>query len=570
MELLIQLAWDRTDDSPVAAIQYGRRSMALARRLDFPRGECRSLLMLGWAFLRAGDYPTAVQTQLEARRLAERVGFAGGIIHADNALGYAYAEQGNYPAALRHYRRARRLALQKKDSVLLTPILGNIGQAFQHLGQLDSALHYTRQGYRADQRLRDWHSEIGDLALLGDMEAERGDTVAARRYYQQCIRRAVGMPVSYALCRAYLGLAHLAETRHAAAATRRYARQALRAGQQGYYPKGIFEASNYLARLSAAQGDTAAAFRYLTTAAVTRDSLFNHRQLAQVQALAFGEQMRQREQAEQELKHAARQRQKLLLALLGLLLLAGALLYLWLSRRQLAREVAFAREREQLEQRSHLAVLVAEENERRRIGSDLHDSLGQLLSAAKLSLHILERQLQRDAARPASAHLEQLANALGMLNTAIAEVRIIAHNLVPSALVKRGLAQAVREFAAKLRTGGQLSVHVEVFNLEGHLDQTVEGVLFRVIQELVQNIIKHARASEVTIQLVQGEQELTVTVEDNGVGFDAQALGPEAGIGLRNVQARMAYLGGQAHFDAAPGRGTTVTLEVPLAAAAAN
>jgi signal transduction histidine kinase len=94
-------------------------------------------------------------------------------------------------------------------------------------------------------------------------------------------------------------------------------------------------------------------------------------------------------------------------------------------------------------------------------------------------------------------------------------------------------------------------------------------VLFRVIHELVQNIVKHARATQISLQFVQGEEELTVMVEDNGVGFAPAALGPGAGIGLRNVQARVAYLGGRAHFDAAPGRGTTVTLEVPLRAVVA-
>ena len=91
----------------------------------------------------------------------------------------------------------------------------------------------------------------------------------------------------------------------------------------------------------------------------------------------------------------------------------------------------------------------------------------------------------------------------------------------------------------------------------------------RVVQELIQNIIKHAQANQLTVQLVQGADDLTVTVEDNGRGFDEQTLGPDAGIGLRNVRTRMAYLGGQAHFDTAPGRGTTVTLEVPLTKATA-
>ncbi|MCC3157872.1 histidine kinase [Hymenobacter sp. 15J16-1T3B] len=567
VELLIQLAWDRTDDNPVEAIRYGRRSLRLARQLNFPRGECRSLLMLGWAFLRAGDYPTAVHTQLQARQVAERAQFAGGLIHADNATGYAYAEQDNYNAAMRYYQRAKRLAEQKGDFVLLTPILGNIGQAFQHLGQIDSALHYTRRGYELDRRFHDWHSEIGDLALLGGMEAQRGDSAAARRYYQLCIRRAEGMPVSYALCRAYLGLARLAEANHSPDQALAYARQALRAGQRGYYPKGVFEASNYLAQVYAQRGDAAAAYRYLANAVVTRDSLFSQRKLAQVQALSFSEQLRQQELTEQHLKAEANRRQNLLLGALALTALSGGLLYLLLNRRRLQREVEFARERERLERQRLTAVLKAEENERRRIGSDLHDGLGQLLTAAKLNLHALNQQLHRTLDGQLNGNQTFIDNAVHVVDESFREVRSISHNLLPSALIKRGLPQAVSSFLNRL-PASDLRVNVETYGLEERLDPTVESMLFRMIQELVQNVVKHAQATEMTLQLLRDEQQLTIVVTDNGVGFASNAPGANPGIGLRNVHTRMAYLGGRAHFDAAPGRGTTVTLEVPLPVAA--
>ena len=114
----------------------------------------------------------------------------------------------------------------------------------------------------------------------------------------------------------------------------------------------------------------------------------------------------------------------------------------------------------------------------------------------------------------------------------------------------------------------RLKINMEVVGLDqgGRLEPTVENVLFRVIQELVQNILKHAQATQVTLQIIRHPDELTVMVEDNGVGFDPAALGEDAGIGLKNIESRMAFLGGRADFDAAPGRGTTVTLEIPLAA----
>ena len=566
VEYLIQLAWDRTDDNPLAAIGYGRQSLALARELRFTTGECRSLLMLGWAFMRAGNYPTAVQTQLQARRLAERVGYAGGIIHADNAIGYAYSEQGNYPAALRYYQRATVLARQRRDYVLLTPILGNIGQAWLNLGRPDSARRYLREGYGFDLRFRDQHSEIGDLSLLGDVEASSGHPAQARAYYLQTIERARGMPVSYALCRAYLGLARLAGAAHQPTLALVYGHEALEASRRGGYAKGVFEASGYLAEVYRAQNDYPTAYRYLAAAGATRDSLFSQVKVAQLQALAFGEQMHQQELAEQRLSAAAARRQRLLLVSLVALVGAAGFTYLLLNRRRLRREVEFAQERRQLERLRAQAVLDAEEAERRRIGADLHDGVGQLLTAAKLNLHALAEELSDNA--PAGSQL-LLAHALDVVDESFREVRSISHNLLPNALIRGGLGPAVRDFTSKISPGGRPHFHLVVTGLEEahRLDPALESVLFRVIQELVQNIVKHAQATEVTVQLLRRSHELCVLVEDDGVGFDPAALGSEEGIGLKNIESRMVYLGGRVDFDSRPGRGTTVTIEVPLPSA---
>ena len=242
-------------------------------------------------------------------------------------------------------------------------------------------------------------------------------------------------------------------------------------------------------------------------------------------------------------------------------LLAG-LAYLLYTRRRLRREVEFAQERTQLQQLRAKAVLEAEEAERRRIGSDLHDGVGQLLVAAKLNLSALSEQLNVQTI----GQQTMLQNALDVVDESFKEVRNISHNLMPNALIKRGLAQAVRDFLSKIAPDDRLKINLEVVGLDrgGRLDSTVENVLFRVIQELVQNIIKHAQATEVGLQIVRSDDELTIMVEDNGVGFDVAALGPEAGIGLKNIESRMAYLGGRAEFDSRVGRGTTVTLEVPL------
>ncbi|MGZ3884585.1 MAG: sensor histidine kinase, partial [Bacteroidia bacterium] len=113
---------------------------------------------------------------------------------------------------------------------------------------------------------------------------------------------------------------------------------------------------------------------------------------------------------------------------------------------------------------------------------------------------------------------------------------------------------------------GSLKINLEIVGLNERLDQVKEGVMFRVLQEIISNIVKHAKASEVTIQLIRHENELSLLVEDNGIGFNVKdKLNDEGGgIGLKNIQSRVQFLNGQIFYDSYEGKGTTVSIEVPL------
>ena len=208
------------------------------------------------------------------------------------------------------------------------------------------------------------------------------------------------------------------------------------------------------------------------------------------------------------------------------------------------------------------AVLAAEEAERHRIGADLHDGIGQLLSVVKINMNGLCEELRP---RLEADEAQRFGDALDLVDESVREVRGISHNLLPNALIKRGLARAVREFLDKLQRPGRLKIRLETLGLDApRLDPTVESALYRVIQELVQNIIKHAQATEVEMQIIRHAHELTLLVEDNGVGFDVPTHGAGDGVGLQSVGSRVAYLGGTLHVDSRIGRGTTVTATVPM------
>lgn len=206
------------------------------------------------------------------------------------------------------------------------------------------------------------------------------------------------------------------------------------------------------------------------------------------------------------------------------------------------------------------AILDAEEKERRRIAQDLHDGVGQLLSAAKLNLSNLESKITtHDEAQKLA-----MQNALSLVDDSVKEVRAVSHNMMPNTLIKLGLASAIREFITKLGNAPSLKVDLEIIGLDSRLENQLETVLYRVIQEIVNNIIKHAKASHISMQIIKHETELNVLIEDNGVGFDTSNIENYEGIGLKGIQTRIEYLNGSVHFDSTIGRGTTVIIDVPL------
>ena len=331
--LLTQLAYEHTQTNPLATISYGKQALQLAQQLRFRRGEALALIRLGSGFREAGNYPAALQVGLQGLRLSEVLRNPELTGRAFNALGYLYWEQGNSRPALAYFLRAKAIAEESHNMTLLTRVMGNIGNVYMQFNRLDSAYIYSQAGYVLDLSRHDLTSEVGDAATLGNIYAGLGRSQLAQHYYRSSIRRATGQRITFALCRAYLGQARLAQRLHGLRADSAlyFGRQALAAGQNGHYPKGVLEASQFLAAAHAARRDSAAAFRYLTLASETRDTLFGQTRMAQVQALDVNERLRQQELADQQAKIAGERRYYWLLAVLASTI--PVLLLLWRTNR---------------------------------------------------------------------------------------------------------------------------------------------------------------------------------------------------------------------------------------------
>lgn len=229
---------------------------------------------------------------------------------------------------------------------------------------------------------------------------------------------------------------------------------------------------------------------------------------------------------------------------------------------ELARRLDEAQQqRERLRQLSAQAMR-AQEEERKRVARELHDDTAQALTALLVKLRALERGVRDEGQR---RELEELR---GLVAHTLEGVRRLAVDLRPSTLDDLGLPAATMAYAQQFARIWGLPVHLRVDRLEGRLAPDVELALYRVLQEALANVAKHAGASQAWVSLRRGRSDLALKVRDDGRGFDVAAVlrERERGLGLFGMQERMALVGGSLSVRSRPGAGTEVVARVPLPA----
>lgn len=207
------------------------------------------------------------------------------------------------------------------------------------------------------------------------------------------------------------------------------------------------------------------------------------------------------------------------------------------------------------------AVLKGEEQERTRLAKDLHDGLGGMLSGIKFSLSNMKENL---IMTPDNA--QAFERSIDMLDSSIQEMRRVAHNMMPEVLLRYGLKTALEEFCNEINRSGAIHTNYQFIGTNASIDQTVAVTVYRIVQELVNNAIKHANAQNALVQLHVADQEklLTITIEDDGKGFDKNLLIQSRGMGWSNIQNRVEFLKGKIDVNSEPGKGTSVLIEINI------
>ncbi len=203
------------------------------------------------------------------------------------------------------------------------------------------------------------------------------------------------------------------------------------------------------------------------------------------------------------------------------------------------------------------AMISGQEKERKRLAEELHDNLGSSLTTVKLYFENLKSNVKDEQGLEVYHRTEQI------LDDTYETIRTMSHNRNNGVLASKGLIPSLQTLADKITSSNKLTVELIHHGLDKKLENSIELIIFRTIQELLNNIIKHAHATHATINLTSYDENLNIMVEDNGKGFNATVLPETEGMGLSNIEKRIENLDGTFEIDSHPGRGTTINIDIP-------
>jgi len=494
-----------------------------------------------------------------------------------NNLGLVYESIGDYDNAIVYEKMS--LPYKKGNSLAMARAIGNIGNAFMKKAMPDSGIVYEKRSFNLYSLVPDQQGMAVALGDIGNMYKDKHMNDSCLFYLLKAV--VISQKLAHAENTANIDddIATIYLERHDLVNSAKYVSLAAKYAPQITDIEFMQEHYSTMYEYFKQKGDIPQSFHYLEKLNAVNDSIFKQKINIQNQKIGFEYEYKQkkltdslnfRAQVAESEKQATASRNRMIVSLL-MLLVAVLLAVIWYNRVKLLRKqnivamqnVAMQEQKiRELENEKQIlasqAMLKGQEDERSRLARDLHDGLGGLLAGVKHSIINMKENVVITS--DAAAVFER---SLGMIDTAMKELRRVAQNMMPEALAKFGLEEALKDYCASSSTAA-CKVIFQSFGGPAQLDSATEIIIYRIIQELVYNALKHAEASQIMVQLVKGDDWITLSVEDNGKGFDVNKLKTAAGAGWSNISSRLDYLKGKIDLKSQQDMGTSVNIEIKI------
>jgi signal transduction histidine kinase len=527
---------------------YTKKAMAIAEKINNDSLMAYSLVAMGSYNYDKGNYDIAIEKAITAIRIFEKTANPAGILKAKTVMAQVYQLKNDLPRAQQILQENLQLFPKIDDVKIKIGTLHTLANVYGMQEKYKEALALDSQGIvlceveKTAFYKSSFYDNMANCYMYSNRFAE------AKKYFLLCLQIDSSFDNRKQMSDTYLNLGNLMLMQKKYTEAENYLKHSVSLSDTTGYQQGKYSAYLILSDLYKSTNQYEKAFETLQTANTVKAKIINETTEGKLAEL---ETVYQTEKKEQQLKLQQSQLSRKNFLLWGLGIVSALLIFTGFSfyrRRQIQNKMDLQAEVMKQQDLATKAIINAEENERKRIAAELHDGVGQMMSAAKMNLSAIENEM------PFKDETHESCK----------EVRSVSHQMMPNALLKSGLASAVKEFLDKIDNRIiKITLHAE--GLQERLESNTETVLYRVVQECVNNVIKHSGANKLDISLIRDVDGISVTVEDNGSGFDETDKQKFEGIGLKNISSRVAFLKGTVDFDSSPGKGTLVAIHIPIA-----
>lgn len=539
-------------------IKVAEQGIELASKLKDSMAYAELSRNMGVSYYFKGDYEKAASLYYTAARIYEQAGKEQPLAYVYNDIAKLFRKNRDLKRAADNYEKALAIFRTRKDSSGIQMILNESGVVYEYQGNYAEALKRYNASLQIAKRLKDEMGKSWSFNFIAGVYVLQSKYELAEDYNLQAlaIRQKLKDTFSIALSFSDLGVLYSAWGKPERALY--YFEESNKVAERMGYRELLSNNYAEMSKLANVNGDYKKALDFYTWHTQLKDSIFSSQKNRQVEELSTLYETNKKEQQIQEQQLTIKKRNSLIGIISGTALFALFIAYLLYNRYKWKQQAKMQTEILNQQELATRSVLEAEEKERSRIAKDLHDGVGQMMSAARMNLSSFYNTVQiKDESQNKS-----LNNIIQLVDESCKEVRAVSHSMMPAALLSKGLPDAVDELISKI-SSDQLKVSFHSEGFDQRLDSNTETILYRVIQECVNNMIKHADATELDISIIKDKDGISVTIEDNGKGFAYDPAKEDEGIGLKNIRSRIFFLKGTVDFDSSPGNGTLVAIHIP-------
>ncbi|MDR9366269.1 MAG: tetratricopeptide repeat protein [Balneolaceae bacterium] len=517
---------------------------------------------VGVVLVRLKRLEEAMEVFLQSAAYFEEAGDDVKLAMSHNNMAGIFADMGDYENAVRYNELA--LPVFQENDIQQYEIITLTNLAGQHLRleNFESAIEYNQLAEVIGEELQDQYALGIVYNNFGQIYFERGEIETSLDYYEKSLAAKKSIGINSNLVPTYNNLGQSLTMLNRPREAIQYLIQGLEIAQGDE----LWHVTSNLSKAYSLAGEPDSSTYYLDLTLAHRDSIFTMERQLVIDELRTQYESEQQEMEIVQLEESQRQNRNLLVLISGLFGATLVIAFLVIKNNRKRRVIAQQNEKiekqhvEKLLKEQELiginAMLEGQEKEREKIAEELHDTIGSSLATLKLYIESL------DEVKGNGDYHKLHQKASHLLEETYDDVRKIAHSNSVGVLIKKGLVPAVKSMALKISEAQRIDIQVIGTGLEDRLENSVEIGVFRTIQELLSNAVKHSGTSEVVVQITQHDDILNIIVEDDGLGFDPNNT--QWGMGYTTIQNRMDNLNGELTIDSSTGNGTTVILNVPV------